>query len=175
MKKILFSLIALMAVMTVQAQTIYGSWQNMESEVTSQKNGSYTIFSGIYTFNDDGTFATAADYTLSTKPARTKAREAAYAAYVKGTYRIEDEKVVMNYDLNSMRVELVSVSENGRVVSSPGKRTPYSIDEVKSKLAQVFKNKTVVAQFNVDGTMLQLTDMNDGKMESLIRIVTLKN
>lgn len=175
MKKILFSLIALMAVMTVQAQTICGSWQNMESEVTSQKSGSYAIFSGIYTFNEDGTFSTAADYTLSTKPARTKAREVAYAAYVKGTYRIDGEKVVMNYDLNSMKVELVSVSENGRVVSSPAKRTPYSNDEIKSKLANVFKNKTCVAQFNVDGSMLQLTDMNDGKMESLIRIVTLKN
>ncbi len=173
MKKILFSLIALVTVMAVHAQTICGSWQNMESQVMSQKNGSYAILSGIYTFNEDGSFSTAADYTLSSKPAKTKAREAAYAAYVKGTYRIEGEKVVMNYDMNSLRLELVSVSENGKVVTS--KRAPYSNDDVKSRLATVFKNKTCVAQFNVDGTILQLTGMDDGKMESLIRIVTLKN
>lgn len=175
MKKILLSLIVLLSVMTVQAQTILGSWQNMESEVTSQKNGSYAIFSGIYTFNNDGTFATAADYTLSTKPAKTKAKEVAYAAYVKGTYTLDGDKIALKYDLNSMRVELVSVSENGRVVSAPEKRANYTIDEIKSKLAGVFKNQTYIAQLNVDGSILQLTDMNEGKMETLMRIVTLKN
>ena len=175
MKKILFSLVALMTVMTVQAQTICGSWQSMESEVASQKNGSYTIFSGIYTFNDDGTFSTAADYTLSTKPAKTKAKEVAYAVYVKGTYTLEGDRITMKYDPNSMRVELVSVSENGKVVSSPEKRANYTINEIKAKLANVLKNQTYIAQLNVDGSILQLTDMNEGKMQMLMRMVTLKD
>ena len=173
MKKIVLSLIALMAVMTVQAQFICGSWQSMESEVTSQKNGTYTILSGIYTFNEDGTFSEVADYTLSSKPAQTKEREVAYATNVKGTYRLEGEKVVMNYNLNTLSVELVSVSENGKVVNQ--RRAIYSNDEIKARLAKIFKNKTCIAQFNVDGSVLQLTDVNDGKMETLIHIVTLKN
>ena len=39
MKKILFTLVALMAVMTVQAQSICGSWRSIEPIVETEEDG----------------------------------------------------------------------------------------------------------------------------------------
>ena len=56
MKKVLFSLVALMAVMTVQAQSICGTWRMMQPVVETSEDGSFETMTGTYTFNEDGTF-----------------------------------------------------------------------------------------------------------------------
>ena len=103
MKKVLFSLVALMAVMTVQAQSICGSWQSMQPEVNNGKNGTYSTFTDTYTFNEDGTFASAADITYSTKPSQTKEREVALVANIRGTYTQEGNKLVLKVDYNTLK------------------------------------------------------------------------
>jgi hypothetical protein len=177
MKKILFSLVALLAVMTVQAQSICGSWQSMQPEVKNLANGSYSTFSDIYTFNEDGTFTSAADITYSTKPSQTKEREVALAARVKGTYKLEGDRMTMKVDFNSLQLELVSISENGKIVEAPEMvadiNRKFNNDEAKAKAAKGFNNDTYIVQFNANGTMLQLTDKN-GKTETLTRIATIK-
>ena len=179
MKKFLFSLFALLAVMTVSAQTLGGSWQSIEPEVKNLKNGTHTIFAGTYTFNEDGTFASAADYTVSTKPRQTKEMEAAFVATIKGTYKFDGDKLVLNYDAKSLKLDMVSMSVNGKVVNSSDMKArfnrTYNIEDVKASAAKEFKNNTYIVQPNVDGSMLQLTDVNDGKIQMLMRIVTLKN
>ena len=52
MKKFLFSLFALMAVMTVQAQ-ICGTWRTVQPLVENGANGSFTVQHLTYTFNPD--------------------------------------------------------------------------------------------------------------------------
>ncbi|MBR5674051.1 MAG: hypothetical protein IKW97_06580 [Muribaculaceae bacterium] len=178
MKKVLFSLVALMAVMTVQAQSVCGSWQSMQPEVNNGNNGTYSTFTDTYTFNEDGTFASAADITYSTKPSQTKEREVALVANVKGTYTQEGNKLVLKVDFNTLTLELISISENGKVINAPelkaGFNDVFNNDETKTKAAKGFKNDTYTVKLDANGSMLELTDAK-GNTEKLIRIVTIKH
>ena len=178
MKKVLFSLVALLAVMTVQAQSVCGSWQSIQPEVKNGNNGTYSTFTDTYTFNEDGTFAAAADITYSTKPSQTKEREVALVANIKGTYTQEGNKLMLKVDFNSLKLELISISENGKVVDAPelkaGINDAFNNEETKSKAAKGFKNDTYTVKLSADGSMLELTDAK-GNAENLIRIATLKH
>lgn len=178
MKKVLFLLVALMAAMAVQAQSVCGSWQSMKPEVKNGNNGTYSTFTDTYTFNEDGTFAAAADITYSTKPSQTKEREVALVVNAKGTYTQEGNKLVLKVDYNTLTVELISISENGKVVDAPelkaGINDLFNNDETKAKAAKGFKNESYTFKLNADGSMLELTDAK-GYVENLIRIATIKH
>ena len=79
MKKILFSLVALLAVMTVQAQSIYSSWHILQPVVETNADGSFTAHSYTYTFYEDGTYYMVDEVTLATEPSQTMALEVATA------------------------------------------------------------------------------------------------
>ena len=178
MKKVLFSLIALMAVMTVQAQSVCGSWQSMQPEIKDGNNGTYSTFTDTYTFNEDGTFAAAADITYSTKLSQTKEREVALVANINGTYTQTGDKIVLKSDFKTLNLELISISENGKVIDAPelkvGFNDAFNNDETKAKAAKGFKNDTYTVKLSADGSMLELTDAK-GNAEKLIRIATVKH
>lgn len=93
MKKILFSLIALMAVMTVQAQSICGTWRTMQPVVSTQEDGSFSAESYTFTFNEDGTYNMVNESTESTEPAPTMALEIACSIDLSGTYTLDGDQL----------------------------------------------------------------------------------
>jgi len=172
MKKILFSLIALMAVMTVQAQSICASWRTVQPVVETEGDGSLVIQTFMYTFNEDGTFSMSDEFTMSSEPAPTMAMEIATNIGIKGTYTLEGDKLTLNPDASTYKAEVLSLSMNGKVTSNPmitsQVKSMLNSDEVKTQIAEA-QNFTV----KVNGDMLE---MNDGEETlSLARFSTIQN
>ena len=172
MKKILFSLIALMAVMTVQAQSICASWRTVQPVVQTVEDGSLVIQTFMYTFNEDGTFSMADEFTMSSEPAPTMAMEIATNIAINGTYTLEGDKLTLTPDASTYKAEVLSLSMNGKVTSNPmitsQVKSMLNSDEVKSQFAEA-QDFTV----KVNGDMLE---MNDGEETlSLTRFSTIQN
>ncbi len=172
MKKILFSLIALMVVMTVQAQSICASWRTVQPVVQTVDDGSLVIQTFMYTFNEDGTFSMADEFTMSSEPAPTMAMEIATNIGIKGTYTLEGDKLTLTPDASTYKAEILSLSMNGKVTSNPmitsQVKSMLNSDEVKTQFAEA-QNFTV----KVNGDMLE---MNDGEETlSLARFSTIQN
>ena len=112
MKKVLFSLIALMAVMTVQAQSICGSWRTVQPVIETEEDGSLVIQNFTYTFNEDGTYLMNDEITLSSEPAPTMALEIAVSIDVRGTYALDGDKLTVTPNEDSYKYTLLSISMN---------------------------------------------------------------
>lgn len=171
MKKILFSLVALMAVMTVQAQSICSSWRCIQPEVVTAADESFTATLDTYTFYEDGTYSQATEQTMSSEPAQTMACEIAGTMEIKGTYTLSGDKLTLNPDKNTYKVDVINVSQNGRVTNNANlkakaKRTLNS-DQVKSHLTQ---KRTVTV--NIGNAVMEMKD--GGKTSNFARFATIK-
>ena len=146
MKKILFSLIALMAVMTVQAQTICGTWRTVQPIVENGANGSFTAEHLTYTFNPDGTFALYDELTQGSKPSKTMALEVASVIELRGSYSLVGDQLILNPNLETYNTEVVNVSQNGKVTNNAkvkaNTNAKINSKEFKSRFNKVIK-KTV--------------------------------
>ena len=171
MKKVLFSLVALLAVMTVQAQSLCGSWRIMQPIVETEEEGTVLLQNIMYTFNEDGTYTCTDEFTVSTEPAPTMALEVATNIEIKGTYTLEGNKLTMTPDVNTYKAELLSISMNGQVTDNP---------MVKSNIMSMLNDNDIKAQFcevenytvNVGESLLE---MNDGETATnYARISTMK-
>ena len=171
MKKVLFSLVALLAVMTVQAQSLCGSWRIMQPIVETEEEGTVLLQNIMYTFNEDGTYTCADEFTVSTEPAPTMALEVATNIEIKGTYTLEGNKLTMTPDINTYKAELLSISMNGQVTDNPMVRSNImsmlTDNDFKAQFCEV-ENYTV----NVGESLLE---MNDGETATnYARISTMK-
>ena len=172
MKKILFSLIALMAVMTVQAQTICGTWRTMQPVVSTQEDGSFTAESYTFTFNEDGTFNLVTEVTESTEPAPTMALEIACSLDVSGTYTLDGDQLTLNPNVDTYKAEVLSVSMNGKVSEDP---------TVIKNIESMLNSPMVKAEVGeVDNYTIKLADpmlelAQDDETLTLMRFSTIKN
>ena len=171
MKKILFSLIALMAVMTVQAQSICSSWRCIQPEVSTAADESFTADIDTYTFYQDGTYSQITEHTMATEPAQTMALEISAVIEVKGTYALDGEQLTLLPDQNSYKAEVISISQNGRItnnanIKADAKRA-INDDQVKSRLIQ-----KKAATVNVGTSMMEMKI--GGKTYNFARFATLK-
>lgn len=172
MKKILFSLVALMAVMTVQAQSICASWRTMQPLVETEEDGSLAIQSFTYTFNEDGTYYMVDELTESTEPAPTMALEIALSIEVRGTYTLDGDQLALTPDVNTVKPEVLSVSMNGQVTDNP---------MVTNNVKSMIDNPMFKAQFAEPQTCTvkvsdSMLEMNDGEQTlTLTRFATINN
>lgn len=171
MKKILFSLIALMAVMTVQAQSICASWRNIQPEVITAADESFTAATDTYTFYEDGTYSQVTEYTMSTEPAQTMALEIAAVIDIKGTYALNGDQLTLTPNKDTYKSEVISISQNGRVtnnasIKADAKRA-INADQVKSHLTQ---KKT--ATVNIGSAVMEMKE--GGKTHNFARFATIK-
>jgi len=172
MKKVLFSLVALMAVMTVQAQSLCGTWRSIQPVIQTEEDGSLEIQNFTYTFNEDGTFSLVDEFTMSTEPSQTMALEVATSIEVKGAYTLDGDKLTLTPDAKTFKADILSISMNGKVADNP---------MIKSQIngmlnSAEFKNEFCAVDnytITVNDSMLQ---MNDGEESlSLTRFATIKN
>ena len=112
MKKILFSIIAMMAVITVQAQSIHASWHSLQPVVETEADGSFTAQSFTYTFNPDGTYSLVNELTIASEPAQTMEQEVATNIKVKGTYTYDGDKLTLKPNMDTYKAELISISQS---------------------------------------------------------------
>ena len=172
MKKILFSLVALMAVMTVQAQSICGTWRMMQPVVETSDDGSFEAMTGTYTFNEDGTFNYALELTEATEPASTMAMEIAAVIEFKGSYVLEGDKLTLTPDLSTYKAEILSISMNGKVTENA---------MVKSQIngmlnSQDFKEQFGETETNTVKVSDSMLEMNDGEQTiNFMRFATINN
>lgn len=172
MKKILFSLVALMAVMTVQAQSICGTWRMMQPLVETSDDGSFEAMTGTYTFNEDGTFHYALELTEASEPAPTMALEIAAVIEMKGTYTLEGDQLTLTPNLDTYKAEILSISMNGKVGENP---------MLKSQVNGMLNSPDFKAQFGaVETDTVKVGDstleMNDGEQTlNFVRFATINN
>lgn len=171
MKKILISLFALMAVMTVQAQ-ICGTWRTIQPIVENAANGGFTVQHLTYTFNPDGTFTLFDEYTQATKPSQTMAREVAAVIELKGSYSLIGDKLILNPNMETYETEVLNVSENGKVTNNAkikaNTKAKINSNEFKARFNKM-QEKTV----DVSDAMLDMKQ--DGKTISFVRLTTIKD
>ena len=172
MKKVLFSLIVLMSVMAVQAQSICTSWRSMQPIVETAEDGSMTIQNVFYTFNEDGTYSYVDEFTISTEPAPTMALEIATNIEVKGTYTLEGDQLTLTPDIKTYKAEILSISMNGKVANNP-----MVSGQVKSMLnSEEFKAQFDTVETNTITVSDSTLEMKDGEQTvNFVRFATINN
>ena len=172
MKKVLFTLIALMAVMTIQAQSICSTWRSMQPVVETEADGSFNAQNLTYTFNEDGTYCFVDELTLSTQPSQTMALEIATNIEVKGTYVLEGDKLTLNPDINTYKTELLSISMNGHVADDPNiKATVEAMVNSADFNSQFAETETNTVK--VGDSMLEMSQGD--QTITFMRFATIKN
>ena len=172
MKKVLFSLIALMSVMTVQAQTLCATWRTMQPVVISDADGSFSAQNVTYTFYEDGTYSFADELTQATQPAKTMALEVATIIELKGTYKLEGDQLTLTPNMDTYKTELLNISMNGHVTDDANVKTQITqmlnSDEFKSQFAEVQTNTVKVGD-----SMLEMK-VGDQTL-TFVRFATIRN
>ena len=172
MKKILFSLVALMAVMTVQAQSLCSTWRLMQPDVTTAADESFNVDIDTYTFYEDGTYSQVTEHTMATEPAQTMALEIAGVIEIKGTYTLNGDQLTLTPNKSTYKSDVISISQNGRVtnnsrIKADAKRE-LNDDQVKSRLTQK-KSFTV----NIGNAVMEMK--SGGKTNNFARLATINN
>ena len=172
MKKILFSLIALMSVMTVQAQSICATWRTMQPVVITDDDGSFSAQNVTYTFYEDGTYSFADELTQATQPAKTMALEVATNIELKGTYKLEGDQLTLTPNMDTYKTELLNISMNGHVTEDANIKAQVTqmlnSDEFKSQFAEVQTNTVKVGD-----SMLEMK-VGDQTL-TFVRFATIRN
>lgn len=172
MKKLLLSLVALLAVMSVQAQSICATWRSMQPVVITDDDGTFSAQNVTYTFYEDGTFSFVDELTQSTQPAKTMALEIATNIELKGTYTYDGKQVVLTPNMDTYQTELLNISVNGHVTDDPNVKAQVlemlNAEEFKSQFAEVQTNDVKVGD-----AMLEMSV--GGQTMNFVRFATIRN
>ena len=160
-----------MAVMIVQAQSICGTWRTMQPVVNTEEYVSLS-FNYTFTFNEDDTFNTVAEMTVSMELEPTKALEIACSMDVSGTYTLDGDQLMLKPNVDTYKAEVLSVSMNGKVSEDP-----TVIKNIESMLNSPMVKAEVGEADNytikLAGPMLELAQ--DDETLTLMRFSTIKN
>ncbi len=172
MKKIILLFAAVLAVVTMQAQSVNGTWRS-DMQIENGPDGTYQTYIATFTFNEDGTYNQVMEVTFSSQPAQTMALEVASSVNIGGTYALEGDQLTLTPAADTYKAEVLSISVNGHVTDDALIRSQVeqmlNSDEAKTESTQP-ETYTVAAANDVQ---LSLTD-KDGEMINCTRFSTIQ-
>ena len=160
-----------MAVMTVQAQSICGTWRSVQPIVSTQEAGSLSIKNWTFTFNEDGTFSTVIEVAMSIEPEPMVALDITFSLDVSGTYTLDGDQLTSTPNHDTYKLEVQSASMNGVVIEDPS-----VIKNLESVLnGPSFKVNLFSMTSTVKVTDQMIEVIQNGKTMQLMRLSTIKN
>ena len=144
MKRIIILFFAIMACITIQAQSICGTWR------TVQASG-YDSMRITYTFKEDGTglFSVVAD--KKEKLLSAQEIEIVSKHEIKGTYTLDGDQLTFTPNVDTYTADVTSITIDGKRSFDPN---------IKSRIRELVNSPVLKAHFvNVDTlTVIELTD-----------------
>ena len=144
MKRIIILFFAIMACITIQAQSICGTWR------TVQASG-YDSMRITYTFKEDGTGLFSVEADKKEKLLSAQEIEIVSKHEIKGTYTLDGDQLTFTPNVDTYKADVISITIDGKRSFDPN---------IKSRIRELVNSPVLKAHFvNVDTlTVIELTD-----------------
>ena len=144
MKRIIILFFAIMACITIQAQSICGTWR------TVQASG-YDSLRITYTFKEDGTGLFSVEADKKEKLLSAQEIEIVSKHEIKGTYTLDGDQLTFTPNVDTYTADVTSITIDGKRSFDPN---------IKSRIRELVNSPVLKAHFvNVDTlTVIELTD-----------------
>ena len=144
MKRIIILFFAIMACITIQAQSICGTWR------TVQASG-YDSMRITYTFKEDGTGLFSVEADKKEKLLSAQEIEIVSKHEIKGTYTLDGDQLTFTPNVDTYTADVTSITIDGKRSFDPN---------IKSRIRELVNSPVLKAHFvNVDNlTVIELTD-----------------
>ena len=144
MKRIIILFFAIMACITIQAQSICGTWR------TVQASG-YDSMRITYTFKEDGTGLFSVEADKKEKLLSAQEIEIVSKHEIKGTYTLDGDQLTFTPNVDTYTADVTSITIDGKRSFDPN---------IKSRIRELVNRPVLKAHFvNVDTlTVIELTD-----------------
>ena len=144
MKRIIILFFAIMACITIQAQSICGTWR------TVQASG-YDSMRIAYTFKEDGTGLFSVEADKKEKLLSAQEIEIVSKHEIKGTYTLDGDQLTFTPNVDTYTADVTSITIDGKRSFDPN---------IKSRIRELVNSPVLKAHFvNVDTlTVIELTD-----------------
>ncbi|MBR3728063.1 MAG: hypothetical protein IKN10_03700 [Muribaculaceae bacterium] len=144
MKRIIILFFAIMACITIQAQSICGTWR------TVQASG-YDSMRITYTFKEDGTGLFSVEADKKEKLLSAQEIEIVSKHEIKGTYTLDGDQLTFTPNVDTYTADVTSITIDGKRSFDPN---------IKSRIRELVNSPVLKAHFvNVDTlTVIELTD-----------------
>ena len=144
MKRIIILFFAIMACITIQAQSICGTWR------TVQASG-YDSMRITYTFKEDGTGLFSVEADKKEKLLSAQEIEIVSKHEIKGTYTLDGDQLTFTPNVDTYTADVTSITIDGKRSFDPN---------IKSRIRELVNSPVLKAHFvNVDTlTVIELSD-----------------
>ena len=144
MKRIIILFFAILACITIQAQSICGTWR------TVQASG-YDSMRITYTFKEDGTGLFSVEADKKEKLLSAQEIEIVSKHEIKGTYTLDGDQLTFTPNVDTYTADVTSITIDGKRSFDPN---------IKSRIRELVNSPVLKAHFvNVDTlTVIELTD-----------------
>lgn len=144
MKKAFFLFFAIMACITIQAQSICGTWR------TVQASG-YDSMRITYTFKEDGTGLFSVEADKKEKLLSAQEIEIVSKHEIEGTYSLDGDQLTFTPNADTYKADVISITIDGKRSFDPN---------IKSRIKELVNRPELKAHFvNVDTfTVIELSD-----------------
>ena len=144
MKRIIILFFAIMACITIQAQSICGTWR------TVQASG-YDSMRITYTFKEDGAGLFSVEADKKEKLLSAQEIEIVSKHEIKGTYTLDGDQLTFTPNVDTYTADVTSIMIDGKRSFDPN---------IKSRIRELVNSPVLKAHFvNVDTlTVIELTD-----------------
>ena len=144
MKRIIILFFAIMACITIQAQSICGTWR------TVQASG-YDSMRITYTFKEDGTGLFSVEADKKEKLLSAQEIEIVSKHEIKGTYILDGDQLTFTPNVDTYKADVISITIDGKRSFDPN---------IKSRIKELVNRPELKVHFvNVDTfTVIELSD-----------------
>jgi hypothetical protein len=147
MKKAFFLFFAIMACMTIHAQSVCGIWRSVQSS-------GYDSMRITYTFKEDGTCHFSVEANKKEKLLSAQEIEIVSKHEIEGTYSLDGDQLTFTPNADTYKADVISITIDGKRSFDPN---------IKSRIKELVNSPVLKAHFvNVD--ILKVIELTDTKL-----------